>query len=465
MSNHPLIGDPDQEPVPLFSFRNIISPLNLLKGNGGVPPTTLGRNTAGVTLVINPSNDFAGIKAEDIDSQDFVESSRARSESYAYWMKYDAALTKKNLGCDPAELLCTTKRIRLMFGIFADPLSPFPPKPYVRESRRLVSARVVRYEDLAPAFSACTDSSCPQDCSQLPGFPQLCITEAQEPLLFSDALAAAGYAIDIHSFYSTQETYSGVLELLAAMRQKFGGEEPLLLHPVWNMIYARPAEVSLSALLARDGGNVFPSANNMGLTQIANGLYRTHVNEMAIGQAVGSLLSAALTQGIPPSEFKDAHLRPLQHSLVERGFVLYPIEDMMTDAPLRTGVQHLVIEKLLTPAAVLPERPANPWGTVAYRISPSSPTDDRDLPIVQALFPTSAPNPLTYRLLLGRLSDVPSPTDDLIRQNGLSQGMIDKKHQELPTDKLLASPPSKGDLYRAAALILHNRWSAAEQKK
>lgn len=465
MSHHPLIGNIHQVPVPLFHFRNIVAPLNLIEGKTGLEPKYLGRATAGVALVINPSNDYASVGVEDIDSPNLIVASRARSAAYAYWMKYDAALTQQNLGCDPASLPCSPKRTQLVVGLFGDPLGLFPPQPYIRESRRLLTARIVGEKDVSPALSTCGQDSCPQDCLPIPDAAELCLLKIQEPLLFRDALAAVGYVIDIHAFYSlTEYYYDGVKDLLAAIREKDGGVEPPLLVPVWTLKYSRPAEVPLSALLARDGGNVFPASNNIGISQIANGLYRTHANELAIGQAVGSLLAAAIQQNVSPSAFQDSRLRLFQHALVEQGFVLYPVEDMMDDVLLRTGVQHLILEGLLTPAAVLPEDGPSVWGTIAYRISPKSSVNERDLPVVQALFPAAVPEPLTYRHLLSLVQNTPTQvTDERLKQSGLHLGLIDASHRSLATDKLLESTPSKGDLYRTASLLLRTR-RTSEQK-
>ncbi|MDD5103284.1 MAG: FAD-dependent oxidoreductase, partial [Candidatus Peribacteraceae bacterium] len=329
----------------------------------------------------------------------------------------------------------------------------------------LLSTRVIGDQDVSPALSTCSRDSCPQDCLQMPDSAELCLLKAQEPLLFRDALAAVGYIIDIHAFYSlTEYYYDGINDLLAAIREKEGGIEPPLLVPIWTLKYSRPAEVPLSALLARDGGNVFPASNNIGISQIANGLYRTHANELAIGQAVGSLLAAAIQQNVSPFSFQNSRLRIFQHSLVEQGFVLYPVEDMMDDVLLRTGVQHLILEGLLTPAAVLPEDGPSVWGTLAYRTSPKSAVNERDLPVVQALFPAAVPEPLTYRHLLSLVSNIPAQgTDERLKQSGLQLGVIDASHRSLATDKLLTSTPSKGDLYRIASLLLRERW-ATEQK-
>lgn len=445
LTYHPLFGPPSS--IPLFAFRNIVAPSRVLEGKPeGLIPPHVGRNTLGMTLVVNPSNDYSPVPVEEVDSKAISDRSRSLSAAYAYWMRYDAPLNREGLGCDPAEFTCTPKRTEPVIGLFSDRLSPFPSLPYIREGRRLDSQRVISQTDLLPAVKQCTEDQCPKDCLPLQEHTGWCMLKDQSPVLFEDALAAAGYALDLHTFFSKEEYYPDVQNFLT-QKEKEPGTFPSILASKW-FSYSKPTEVTLGMLLPKNGKNILPASLNTGVTQIANGLYRIHVNEMAIGQSVGRVLSYCLATAQSPVDLHGSALRALQRTLIQEGTVVYPIMDMMSDDLLRKGVQNLILSGALLPKAI-----ANPptFDSVSYFTEPDLPVQESDSPLIVRLLGQPLSEPLNYRILLRSLFGT-TLSDEELRSHGLAQGILRENSFPLTSVDFLSEPVLRGDLFRAFAL-------------
>ncbi|MFH1444048.1 MAG: FAD-dependent oxidoreductase [Candidatus Peregrinibacteria bacterium] len=459
MMHHPLIGKTGNA-IPLFRFRNIISGASALAGKPeGLLPPHLGRNTLGMTLVVNPSNDFTGFLAESIDSPEVVTNSRALSAAYAYWMLYDSAHTKINLNCDPADALCTTKRVQPVIGLFADRLSMFPPKPYIREGRRMITKRIVTQNDIGIPIQDCTPAGCPEHCRPLTPQQQTCIFEQQNPVFFPDTLAAVGYGIDLHAFTSQAEYFGTVKPLATEMLAQVNKESLALIDGAWKFPYSRPTQVPLSALLSIENSHLFPASHNIGMSQIANGLYRLHVNELAIGQAVGHLLSYCLKHQLEPQALTGSLLRSFQHTLIDREVMLYPITDASTQA-IRKPVQHLIVEGLLVPQTILADKLFSRFmNPINYMVFPQEPINEHDTKIL-SLFSQDDPQKITYRDLVFTLHpELKSSHDDnAIHAAAVQDAIVDEPHLTLAAKDLLASTPSKEDLYIAAYYLMKRQW-------
>jgi len=459
MVHHPLMGKKGAA-VPLFPFRNIVSGANVLDGKpAGLLPPSIGRDTLGITLVVNPSNDYAGFRAETIDSSEVVEDSRALSAAYAYWMLNDSALTNANLNCDPASLFCTTKRVHLVIGLFEDKMSMFPPKPYTREGRRLMTKKMITQNDVGASVQNCDATGCPDLCRPVNTQKLFCIPEQQSPTLFPDALAAAGYGIDLHSFVTSTEYFTTVKPLASAMEKQVPSDSLALIRGIWKYSFSKPSEVPLGALLSIENSHLFPASHNIGTSQIANGLYRTHVNELAIGQSVGYLLSYCLEHRIEPQTLTGSLLLSFQHDLIENGVMIYPIADAIT-ANLRKPVQHLVAEGLLVPHVLLADSPLQSMVTMNYMIFPENLLDSQDAKILR-LFSQDEVTKITYRNLVlalhPELEHVSNETE--LHAVAVKDGIVDKQHLAFAPEKYIASTPSKGDLYRTVYLLKRGKWS------
>ncbi|MDO8469127.1 MAG: FAD-dependent oxidoreductase [Candidatus Peribacter sp.] len=459
MVHHPLLGTKGNV-LPLFPFRNIVSGANVLAGKPkDLLPTFIGRDTLGISLVVNPSNDYAGFQAERIDSPEVVQSSRALSAAYAYWMLYDSALVQNNLNCDPQHPLCTTKRVHPVIGLFEDTLSMFPPKPYAREGRRMVTKRMITQSDIGASIEPCPPTGCPELCRPVNAQKQFCVLEQQSPVLFPDALAEAGYGMDLHAFISPTEYFAAVKPLATEMEKQYSPNALALIRGMWEYPFAKPSEVPLSALLPAENTHLFPASHNIGTSQIANGLYRIHVNELSIGQTVGHLLSYCLNHQMEPQALTGSVLLAFQHSLIDYGVVIYPISDAITQA-LRKPVQHLIAEGLLIPQVFLTDGiyPQS-MATMDYKVLPEKPVDSQDTKILR-LFSSEEEPKITYRdLVLALHPELKSgPNEAALHATAVKDAIVDKEHLALTAEKLLSSPPSKGDLYRAAYLLRHDQW-------
>ncbi|MDD5041004.1 MAG: FAD-dependent oxidoreductase [Candidatus Peribacteraceae bacterium] len=459
MLQHPLLGIKGVG-VPLFFFRNIVTGANVLdrKPEGLLPPY-IGRDTLGMTLVVNPSNDFAGFRAELIDSPEVAHSSRALSAAYAYWMLYDSALTSSNLNCNPTHLLCTTKRIHPVIGLFEDKLSMFPLQPYTREGRRLVAKSMITQNDIGASIRNCDPGGCPEHCRPINDQNRSCILEEQSPVLFPDALATAGYGMDLHAFIEPKEYFATVKPFVSEMEKQVPKDSLALLRGIWGYPFAKPAEIPLGALLPAENTHLFPASHNIGTSQIANGLFRIHINELAIGQTIGHVLSYCLGHQMEPQALTGSVLRAFQHNLIEYGVVIYPITDAYTQL-LRKPVQHLIAEGFLVPRVVLTaDVNTEIMNVMDYMVFPEKPVDSQDAKIL-SLFSLGEATKATYRdLVLTLHPDLKKdPNESVLQAAAVKDAIVDKQHLPLAAGELLSSTPSKGDLYRAAYLLMRDQW-------
>ncbi len=157
----------------------------------------------------------------------------------------------------------------------SDGLSQYP---YIRESRRLEALRVVREQDIADPAS--------------PG---------ARAAPFADSAGIGLYAIDIHGC---------------------GKPQPL---PA-----TKPFQIPYGALVSLDIENLLAGGKDIGATHIANGAYRLHPTEWAIGEAAGALAAEAVRRKTTPtSVYRDpAALRSLQRKLLEMGHPLVWFDDI-----------------------------------------------------------------------------------------------------------------------------------------
>lgn len=462
MAAHPLTPLSDRSRTSLFFFRNIVNRESVLAGKPeGFLPSHLARKTLGMSVIIDGPNNYAGFQAEDIDSPAVITASRERSEAFAYWLMYDSALTELNLNCDPADVVCTPKRVRPVIGLFQDRLSLFPPKPYIREGRRMIARRMITLNDIGIPIQNCAPTGCPVHCLPLKANNKECISEEQTPLIFPDALAPVGYMVDVHSLFSSQEFYAIVQPLLRAL-QVPANFFPLL-SDRWRYPFSKPAEVPLSALLPVENTHLLPASHTIGMSQIANGAYRTHVNEMAIGQAVGHLLSYCIEHQLEPSVLTGASLRSLQHTLVERGVLLYPISDSLNPL-LSKAVQHLIAEGLLSPQIRGHSGSFNnaSYPVADYYVFPAENIDQYDAKIIK-LFSQESSGQMTYRDLIVTLhpNEEKHVSASALHALAVHDDIVDEKHLSLTPEMLLDAIPSKGDLYHAAYLLMQSKWAGS----
>ena len=155
--------------------------------------------------------------------------------------------------------------------------------PYIRESRRLEALRVVREQDIADPTSP--------DARAAP---------------FGDSAGIGLYPIDIHGCGKPQ-----------------------------RLPATKPFQIPFGALLSRDVHNLLAGGKNIGATHIANGAYRLHPTEWAIGEAAGTLAAEAVRlKRTPAALYRDAAaLRRVQRKLIESGHPLVWFDDIAPGDP------------------------------------------------------------------------------------------------------------------------------------
>ncbi|OIO55558.1 hypothetical protein AUJ46_01150 [Candidatus Peregrinibacteria bacterium CG1_02_54_53] len=447
----PMTSEQNPLSVSLFTHRNIVSPANVLKGEPvGLIPSNIGKNTMGITLVVTPASDLKTVSVADIDSPKLIEQSRERAAAYAYWMRYAAAPLPEKYGCDPSHFTCTPKRMQLVIGLATDHYSPFFNQPYIREGRRLVSKKIVTQEDLRIDTKYCPDKKCPSDCFTGKNFPDWCVAKNQTAVLFEDALAAVQYQLDFHGIYTTEEYYASVLPLLEANRQLLNNF-PSILEIASVFSLSKPAEVSLNMLLPANGANIFPASLNTGVSQIANSFYRTHVNEIAIGQAIGRVLSYCLATDQNPFALEGTPLRQLQLAMIREGTVLYPIDNISNDPLLLLGTQYLILTGSLIPRVHVPPLSVD---RLNYSIDSNQALSASDDSIVTQLL-EHHDGVLTYQALLPVAIGENLEGEALVAKSK-QLGLLDDKLKNLSASNLLQTPVLKGDLYRAIGFRVKN---------
>lgn len=371
-------------PAPLFAFRNIVSSGSLIAGKftlPGLPPAA--RSTLGATIVAEPSNDYSPVFSDSIESKENTEKSRALSYTFYYWMK-TMVPDLRTLGRCTKSPSCSMKRISLLLGMFPGSEDIFAIQPYYREGRRAETLSRVTENDLSLSLRNCTEKpdACSQDvCLSEVMSNAFCIQKQQDAKLPSDAIAAVHYGIDLHAYYTQAEYFAkdGLSDFIQYYRNN--GQLKWFAYPILVKFisYVRPSSVTMGALIPRETENLLAVSSNIGTTQIANGATRTHVNEMVIGQSAGHLLSYCLEQEITPAQLREdpVQVRALQHALIERGSVIYPINDMNADPTLRKAVQHLLVDGLITPSLV-PFYPPSAYNSFAFVVHADEPLSDED---------------------------------------------------------------------------------------
>ncbi|MFF4650864.1 FAD-dependent oxidoreductase [Streptomyces sp. NPDC001380] len=158
-------------------------------------------------------------------------------------------------------------------------------EPYVRESRRLLTDRPVREQDLLP----------------VPGQARAAHRH--------DGAGVAWYHLDLHA--------------------RVG-------HPQSAYAPTAPFQVPLSVLVADTPANLLAAAKNLAATQVAAAAYRVHHGEWAVGEAAGALAAHAAGRGTGPARVvADPRERALlQRTLARDGVPLAWLLDVASDDPL-----------------------------------------------------------------------------------------------------------------------------------
>lgn len=220
------------------------------------------------------------------EEQVLVEA-RQLARAYLYWLQHEAPRDDGGFGYPEI------RPVPEMTGT-ADGIAQ---APYIREGRRLVACTTVTECDIHSAF--------------WPG-------SRARP--YPDAVGLGGYFIDVH--------------------QTSGGSLGLWERP-------RPYQIPLGALVSPDLDNFAVANKGIGVTQIANGAYRLHPVEWAIGEAAGHLASFMLSAGsMRHPHLSGPPLRRFQRQLVQAGIPIYWYTDVPHDLPGFEAIQMLAVEDI-----------------------------------------------------------------------------------------------------------------------
>jgi hypothetical protein len=164
--------------------------------------------------------------------------------------------------------------------------------PYVREGRRLIAPVTVTEVDLSVA----------------------CQTTARARQ-FRDSIGLGGYAIDIHQ--CANSSVAGV----------------------WQP--SRPYQIPLGAMVTAELANFAVAGKCIGVTHIANGAYRLHPEEWAIGEAAAELAAWCLKRSLKSPHLQGRELFDFQRHLVAGGTPIYWYEDLSFNEPFFAAAQLL----------------------------------------------------------------------------------------------------------------------------
>lgn len=237
------------------------------------------------------ANDFRGESIIDVDPETLAKRlARAKSQSLGFWhwLKTEAPRDDEDGKGYPD--------FRLRFDILdtRDGLSKYP---YIRESRRIKAETTVTEKHIGKSYN--------------PG---------ARAKLFADTVGIGQYPIDIHG------------------KQVAGAAQE-----------TKPFQIPLGSLIPRDCENLLAACKNIGVTHIANGAYRLHPIEWAIGTACGALARLSVNKRRPLKSFlEEKNLTfALQKLLLESGSPLFWFDDIPTWHEQFLEIQLLAVSGLM----------------------------------------------------------------------------------------------------------------------
>ncbi|MFD6417983.1 FAD-dependent oxidoreductase [Streptomyces sp. NPDC060194] len=238
-----------------------------------------GRDAA---LINWAGNDYADRSSID-HPQEAYDQAKALSAAFLHWLRTECPRDDGRGRGYPGLTLAPE---------VAGTADGYAEEPYLRESRRLRTASPVRQQDLEP----------------VPGLARA----ANRP----DSGGLAMYHMDLHS--------------------RIG-------RPASAYAPTAPFQVPLSALVAREPGNLLAAAKNLAATQVAASAYRVHQGEWAVGEAAGALAAQSCDRSLAPAEIVGdrRELTRLQARLTGDGVPIAWTLDVPPGDPRFTAVQLL----------------------------------------------------------------------------------------------------------------------------
>ncbi len=233
------------------------------------------------------SNDYKGESFIDHpEPEQVLEAARQLSRAYLYWLQTEAPRDDGGRGYP---------ELRPMPEATGTP-DGLAQAPYIREGRRLRACQTVVEEDLSTRHQ-----------------PH---ARARQ---FSNSVGLGAYMIDIHDRSAGTK---GMVQM------------------------TRPYQVPLGSLVCAELTNFAVANKGIGVTQIANGAYRLHPLEWAIGEAAGELAAYCLEHRPEHPNLTGQALFDYQRRLLRVGIPLYWYEDLPPQDPAFEAAQLLALTDL-----------------------------------------------------------------------------------------------------------------------
>ncbi|WCG21880.1 FAD-dependent oxidoreductase [Vagococcus lutrae] len=239
--------------INLFDYRKILSKDNFEKDY----------LKADITLVNWPQNDYWGGPLYEIPEDEaryHYNQAKEISKCFLYWLQTEAD-GKGYPNLKPRGDVMGTK-------------DGFAMKPYIRESRRIISEFTVLEEHIGAEMRT---------------------TQTAET--FYDSVGIGHYHLDLHPS-TGQRTYIDM--------------------------ESYPFQIPLGSMIPIKTENLIPGCKNIGTTHITNGCYRLHPVEWNIGEVSGLLASFSLEKGVRPRDIRQntSLLIEFQSYLIQSGITL-----------------------------------------------------------------------------------------------------------------------------------------------
>lgn len=271
-----------QEFLPFWTYRRLIA-------KGHFPESQFKFDVA---MINWESNDLRGENIIDKEPQTQAERlamAKDLSLGFLYWMQTELP-RDDGLGKGYPELFLRKDVLGTTDG-----LSKYP---YIRESRRVLSEKIVTEEEIASSTN--------------PG-------ARAKP--FHDSVGIGLYPIDIHG------------------HQEISGAGQA----------SKPFQIPLSTMIQHDVRNLVPGCKNIGTTHVTNGAYRLHPVEWAIGEAAGELVGLCVNKRTLPFKVSQSKLklRYLQNALVRHGSPVFWFDDVPTYHDNFEAIQFVSLDGLM----------------------------------------------------------------------------------------------------------------------
>jgi len=232
--------------------------------------------------IINASNDYHGEPmAGAPDPEQVYLRAKELSKAYLYWIQTEAPRDDGGFGY-PELRLCPE---------LTGTADGYAMAAYIREGRRLKAYQTIVEEDIA-AY-ACPDSRARH---------------------FDDSVGLGGFVIDIHERCGGKRLFSGG-------------------------VTTKPFQIPLASLLSPQIDNFAVAGKCIGTSQIANGAYRLHNVEWAVGEAAGELAAFCLERKVGQPRLTGRTLFDYQRVLVRAGVPIFWYDDFGFQHPAFEAVQ------------------------------------------------------------------------------------------------------------------------------